>query len=331
MANRNLRLRYAIFTMSLLIIGRMVNSLPVYRDVLQNYLSIGDDNLGLIFSMTGLGAVSVLIGGAYSDRYGPRKVMRFCFAGIALAFFCFAAAGKNWVLVAAAMGMHGLFNRPLMVAVNTYLIRLFPNNKRRALSFNLAGSNVGAMFIPSMAEGFLGMSRRYAAVSFAAIFHIPFAIAGLFLLSGSYLYKKKASLGGVQKTEGKRFKLCDMGIPPRFVPIVVFMVLHGMGDTALVFWLPRYLTSGVFESVLIAPGYLITGHAVVYLLARTVVGLIPERYGRKWLLVCPGLVGGSVFIIGILSGNYLVTAVSYLLASFTWSAEFPAMLALIGN
>ncbi len=328
--NRKRRFQYAIVTIAFLVLTRMPGTLPIYRDTLLGYLDIGDNVFGFIFSMSSLGAISVLIGGAYTDRYGPRKVIRFCLTGISIAFFCFALAGNRWGMIALGMALYGLFHRPLGIAISNYLIRLFPDNKRRALSLNMAGSNAGALFYPSIAEGFLGLSKSFTSISFAAVFHIPFAAVGALIMAGGFLYRKRTSLG-VHTTVSKRLAFRDISIPRRYLPIIFFMLLHGLADGIFVFWLPRYLGSGAFDSVLIGPGYIITGHSIAYMLSRIVIGMLPEHIGRKLFLVLPGILGGGVFIAGILSGNYLITAGAYVLGSFLWSAEYPAMLGLLGH
>jgi MFS family permease len=122
-----------------------------------------------------------------------------------------------------------------------------------------------------------------------------------------------------------------MVLERRFWPVIALMVLHGTVDSILHLWMARFLGSGAFAARPIGPGYVISGYAVAYVVSRTVLGMIPEDFGRRVFMVIPGLLGGGVMILGILSHNYLLTAGGYVLGAFLWSAEYPAMLSLLAH
>jgi MFS family permease len=76
----------------------------------------------------------------------------------------------------------------------------------------------------------------------------------------------------------------------------------------------------------VGPGYVLSGFALAYLLSRTLLGFLPEDFGRRFLMVLPGVIGGGTMLAGILSRNYLLTAGAYVLGGFFWSWEYPAIL-----
>ena len=48
-------------------------------------------------------------------------------------------------------------------------------------------------------------------------------------------------------------------------------------------------------------------------------------------MVLPGLLGGTVLVLGILSRNYMITGMSRVLGAFLWSVEFPTFTARIAE
>ncbi len=306
--------------------------IPVYRNTLQGYFQIGDDAFGLFLSvMTGAGVFTVLPGGMLVDRYGPRRVLRVTLAGVACAFALVAASGKSWTMLVIAAGVSGLSLRPLIVAVNSYLLALFPNHRRRALSFNFAGTSVGALFFPAIAEGLLQVSDSIQAVSFPMILHGPYVALAPLILAAGFLYRKRTALGDHSSTKNvPPWSFRNVLIAPRYFFIVVLMLMHATADTVIHLWMPRFLGGEAFPSTPIGPGYVLSGFAVAYICARITLGILPEHFGRRTLLVLPGVLGGAVFIAGILSRDYWLTAGGYVVGAFLWSVEFPSMLSLLG-
>jgi cobalt/nickel transport system permease protein len=105
--------------------------------------------------------------------------------------------------------------------------------------------------------------------------------------------------------------------------------LHGTADTTLNIWMSRFLESRSFHAQPFAPGLVLSGFALSYLLSRAVLATMPDHFGRRAMMVLPGLVGGSIALGGILSRSYVLTAGGYVLGAFCWSAEYPTMVSAI--
>ena len=325
------RIRYAVGTLALIVLVRTTGMLPVFRDSLQRYLNIDDRVFGFLFSIGALcGLVTMLAGGTLVDRYGPRAILRICLMGVAGAMLLIVLAGRQWVLVAAALGVGGLFAGPLGIAVNVYLIRLFPRNRRRILSLRFAAGSVGDLVFASVAEGLLCLTQAFATITFAMVLRLPLALAALVILSASFLYRKRAGLGTTE-AQASRWRWHDMLLPRRVVFLVILTSLHAVADTLLWTWMPRFLGSESFSVRPIGPGFVLSAFAVAYLLSRVALALVPEHYGRSALMILPGLMGGCVFIGGILTRNYLCAAAGYVLGGGLWSAEFPMMLSVVAR
>jgi len=326
------RLSYAAVITVVTVVASYRGVLPVFRSHLMEYLGIGDSRFGLLFSigsLTGLGGV--LFGGHLIDRWGPRRVIRICLVGMGCAMVLVALGGPHFLSFAVSAGVSGVFAAPLFVAVSAYLAKLFPRHQRRVISLNLALSSLGGMMFPILAEGLLYLSRRLQFVTFAQVLHLPFALTGTLLLCASFIYRRKPlpAAAPPSAASSRRWQWRDLLLPPRAFMLACLISLHGTADTTLHMWMPRFLESRSFTSQLIAPGVVLSGFALAYLLARAALAALPDRIGRRAFLVLPGLAGGSILIAGILSRRYTLAAAGYVLGAFCWSVEYPTMVSML--
>ncbi len=328
-----LRLQYAIVTVAALLVCQSFMMIPIYRSRLIEYLAVSNAIFGLVLSLRWTaGVISVLPAGALVDRFGPRRIIRIGLLGAGISMLMIALSSTYLFILLPAVFFYGMFLLPLGIAVNNYLIRLFPNNRRRAISLNFAGSSVGVLFFPALAEYMLSLSTECAAVSFAMIYHGPFLATGLVALILSALYRKRASLRlKTNASSQEPFSFKHLLVQRRVHPIILLTAAHGTTDTLIFMWMSRFLESNSFASMPIGPGYVLSAWSVSYLVSRTILGLIPDRFGRRALMILPGIMGGTVFICGILSRNYMLTAGGYVLGAFLWSAEFPVMLSRLAD
>jgi MFS family permease len=306
--------------------------LSVFRSHLQDYLGIGVERFGLLFSVGSItGIFSILIGGILVDRWGPRKMIRICLVGISAAMFIIALGGKHYICFVAALGINSAFHGGLFIAISMYLAKLFPHNKRAVISLNQASSSMGGMMFPMAAEGLLYLPSLSKAITFGHVLHVPFLFVGLLILSASFLYRptRVAIIGVKPKIARRRWRWRDLLLAPQMMLLAGLMALHGASDSALTIWMPRFLDSESFHAVLIAPGIVMSGYALAYLTSRITLATIPEKIGRRIFLVLPGIAGGAVIAAAIMSRNSLLTAGGYVLAAFIWSAEYPVMVSMV--
>ena len=315
----------------LVLVYRAISMLPVFRDELQRYLGIGDGAYGLLFSIgTAAGLIAVLAGGVLVDRRGPVTVLRLSATGIAMSFLLIAVAGRRWLLMAGAVGLCGMCSRPLSVAMSAYLVRLFPGQKRRALSLSLLTVSGGELVFPALAEGLLALCRRAKTVSFGAVLHTSFAVAAALLFLGNALFPRPPELDdGARRPAPWRWR--DLWFGGSTLALILLGSLHGIADSLLFIWMPRFLGSEAFAAQPIPPGLFISGFAVAYVLSRTALALLPDDRWRRALMVLPGILGGSSVIVGILTRSYLITGFSYVVGGLLWAIEFPVFLARIAD
>ncbi len=314
---------YAIATSALSALATLVNILPVLRDRLQIYLGIDDRGFGLLLAAAPLaGVAGVIIAGILVGRIGPVAMIRRSLQGLAAGMLLLAASGPRWGFALSSCTLCGLCAGALNIATVTYLTRLFPREQRRILALSLAiTTGLAGILFPLLAESLLALSAR--GIDFGSLLHLPFLLAGGLMAGASLNYPsgrarvRKAALAWSWRA---------FALPSSVVWLALLIALHCATDTALAAWMPRFLGGAAFSQRPFPPGLVLSAFALAYLLARTLLASLPDHWGRRRLMIVPGLDGGSVLLLGLLSRNYVLTAAGYVFGAFLWSAEFPAML-----
>jgi MFS family permease len=315
-----------------LVLSGWADVLAVYRDNLLRYLSIGDSEFGLLLSVGNItGLAGMLVGGVLIDQWRPRRVIRLCLIGAGAAMALIAAAGTSWWMLVLAVGALAVFQRPLGIAVGTFLVHLFPNDRRRVLSLNFAAGSLGGIVFPAAAEGLLQLSQRFQAFSFAMALYWPFLVVAAVLLPSSFLFRRKKHLA-VRPPAVVSWSWRDVLLVPwRHGVLVLLLALHSAADAGLYYWMSRFLGSEAFDRHPVAPGLVLSAYSLSYVVSRLALAGLPEDRGRKVLMVLPGLLGGAAVILGLLSRDYLLTAGGYVLGALLWSCEWPVMISVIAR
>ncbi len=326
------RLLFAGVTMLLWTIPQVRGILSVFRDTLQSHFAISIDEFGLMISIGAIpGMLGAVLGGRLVDRRGPRVVLRVCLFGAGVGMAMAALAGE-WIYLLIALGVTAGFSSPMWIAAQSYLVRLFPRRRRRVLSLSLVAMSITGVAVPLLAEGLLHLRRTHPSVSFSHILHIPFAAAAAVLLLAVPLYRRKKALGAAAGAPS------PAGPAPVRRPLdksalllVAMMVVHATCDSSAMMWMPRVLGSSSYAERPLLPGVVTAGFSLAYVLARGLLSVLPEQWGRRAMLIAPGVVGSAVLLAGILSRSQAVTAVCYVVGGFCWSFEFPAILSTLAG
>jgi len=325
---RRRHVRYALWLSTFLALTASVGILPVFRDRLQGYLGIDDRGFGLLFGLGPLvGVAGVVAAGVLLRRVGPVAMIRWALQGTAAGMLLLAAGGRQWLVALAGCVLCALWAGPLTIAASAYLTRLFPRDQRRILAFSLAVGGAAGIVFPLAAEGLLWLADR--GPGFGPVFHFPFLLLAGVLAGASFAYRGRRPAAPWRAAPAWSWRLLLVPLPVAWLAVLI--ALHGAADTALFTWMPRFLGSSAFPARLFAPGLVLSAFSLAYLVARALLAALPDAWGRRALLVLPGLAGGSVLLLGILSRSYLLTAAGYVLGAFLWSAEFPAMLGTIAR
>ncbi len=333
-SRRRRHIRYALAISCLLVLAGTTQALPIFRGQLRAYLGVDERLFGLILGAGPMaGVLPVLAAGLLVRRIGAVRMVRWGLLGVGAGMALLAAAGDSWPLVLGGCAICGCSYGPLNIAASAYMARLFPGNQRRVLAMSLALSGVGGLLVPQAVEGLLKLAAG-GGISFAHAFHVPYALLACALIAGSLLYR--SSRAPAEPLRSSRFPRLrfdinwrDMLLPLPGAWIVALLAMHGAADNALGSWMPTFLDRPTFRNPPIVPGAIISACSLAYVLSRSVLAALPERFGRRVFLVLPGLAGGTAVIAGILSGSFWMAAGGYVVGSLLWSAEYPSMLGVL--
>jgi len=325
------RIRWAAGTILLGSLGSYLVVLPVFRGTLQEYYGVETEGFGLLLSIGMIpGALAALAAGAMIQRRGARSVLRVSLLGLGGGMLL-AAVAARWTVMLVAVAAMACFAGPLHIAVQSYLANLFPRRRRRVLSMHLvAASAVGALY-PLWAEWLLSLQASHPSIRFAHVLHVPFAALAVVSVLGGLLYVRRKSLARPPPAAAPASRWHWARLSRAGAGLVVLMVLHGTCDTAIYFWMPKVLDGESFSRHLLRPGVVVACYLLAYALSRALLAMLPERTGRRAMLVVPGLLGGGLFLAGILSRTQALTGIAWVLGAFVWSVEYPAMMAWLAE
>jgi len=321
---RTMYVGVTIFMMSLI---QYMGILPVFGTDLLDYLGINLTQFGVLMSMRDIGGiVPALFVGWIIDRWGARRALRVGLVGSGVSLLIIALCGPRWRLMGAGIGISIVFLVTLEMSGSVFAVQLFSEQRRRILSLTSVVRDIVNTLVSALGEGGLSLVQAVPAISFAAVLHVPFAILAVVFLASSTLFRQKT-----QRKTDKPWQWRDLLISPSSVPLIVLMSIHGAADATTCTWMPIFLKSKSFQNIFIRPGFVISAFSAAYVISRFALALFPERFGRRAFLVLPGVLGGSVFIAGLLSRSPILTPCSYVLGAFLWSVEYPALLARLAE
>jgi nitrate/nitrite transporter NarK len=246
--------------------------------------------------------------------------------GIAFGLLLVALAGSFWSFFAASIAIAIMFNA-ISMSLPLYIISLIPDWKRRGFALNLVTGSVPGLFFPLLVERLIERGSS----SLSVVVRAPYAIGAAitFVLFVLFATRSPRTELGIDREYG----IMD-SIRRRMVPVirsrstwvlVVLISLHSAADTALFQWFPSYLTHR-FADLTIGPGLTLTLFSFAYFFSRIIIFLIPDDFGRRTLIVLPGLTGGALMIFALLAHRSGAASILYAAAGFCWSFEFPAVL-----
>ena len=324
---------YAALTCLLALLSGYHQVLAVFRDVLQEYYGLSVPQLGFTLSvgMLPAGIVSLIAGGQIK-RWGARPVLRVSLLGLG-AGLALAAAGQLWGLMLIAVALTVSFYNALYVASQAYLAELFPSQRRRLLSLYLAMMSVGGIAFPLWAEFMLSIQESSETVDFSHVLHVPFAVVSGIVLLGALAYHQNSPSPPRAADDSAASPWQWVRLPGGSLLLLVVMIILGTCDTAVSLWMPRVLGSESSGSMPfgIKPGHVMALHQLAYVVSRVSLSFIPDRHGRAFLMTAPGLIGGAIFLAGILSGETAAIAFTFVLGALVWSIQLPSVLAALSE
>ena len=297
------------------------NALIVLGPWLLRHFNITSTQMGALFAVPLLGGIpALLVIGPLSDRYGAKTILRVSFIGLAAAD-CLCAVALRLPVFFVALAAAGFFSMGAVLAAPAYMARLYPNNQRQALALAFTALTVPWVVFPPLIEW---LATRFPD-HFAYVLHVPFAAVAVLLLAGQFLLARVPSDRQPSHIFSLREGMRQLRQPVLIVVFVV-VVLHSTADMSFQYWFPTYAREH-FADMVPSPGVVIGLCALGYVVARGALALTPEGFGRRHLLIAPGILGGLILLGCVWADKPLVLGIGYPVAALVWAAELPAAMA----
>lgn len=288
---------------------------------LQAHFGISAVEQGMLLAAAVGGALPALfVVGPLSDRWGAQRTIRVGLGGMGIAF-ALCGLGTHVGIFAAGLALMGFFFTDLVVSVPAYLVRLYPNHQRRALAIVFTVFNVPQVFLPGILDRLMTAFPEH----FTFVFHLPYLTIGLLLLLGQLIFAGAPE----DPQHGPAVSLRDgfrQLTRPALLLVVLLSALHAGGDNAFHYWFPTYYKLRFGPGLPLRPGDVIALVALGYVVVRSIIVLLPEGRGQRFLLVAPGIVGGAVLLSLVLLDRPLLLGIGYPIAAFIWGAEYPPVM-----
>ena len=306
--------------------------LPFFGEQLQNYYGISLQQFGLLLGSGMIpGAITVFIAGMFIERWGPLAVLGalFLFSAFGMTI---AAVGTTWKIMLVGYVFMACSYGSVYLCVQSLLIQFFPTRRRQMISLSLIITSVLGILLPLWAEILQTLSENILRIEFSQVLHIPFGVlaGGLFVAGLIYLRLFRGSRLST-RSQGYELPRLNIHLPKGSWSLVLILGIHGSCDMALFAWIPRILESESYARITFRPGVVMSAFMLMYTISRCFLALLPDRIGKRALVVVPGILGGIVALLGVISKNQALTSIGLIVGAFFWSLELPCGLSLLAK
>lgn len=304
-------------------------AMPILAPALERAFGLREGALGVLLSAAAAGGVcGGLVGGWLADRLGRLRVLRWLVLAAAAGGLLCAAGSGRWALTLGLV-VFGFGQGGLVVAWGSLLSSLYPERRRAGFSALLVASAAAGIGFPFLVTP-LQSAYMAGRLPFGAAVGLPFGVAAVALALVAAVLSTVS--GGRDQTPATQTAPPPEreALRPELIVVALVMLLtalHGTADGVLCTWMPRYLTVA-FRVHPFPPGWVMSFYSAAYLAGRTGLILLPDRLGRRALLVLPGLMAGPLCLAGLWSGSFSLTAAAYVAATLLYGLEYPALMAL---
>jgi len=252
-------------------------------------------------------------------------------AGIAVVFLA-----TGFVMLAAGLALIGVAGGLIINGYATLLAEIFHERVRQIMSLAAAlWFSSSALSAPAIGAWLkLAAERQWGVWSFRPPYLFDFLSLAtcLFLvhriLRGRAGQQAAQSRGGAESTGGKQTgRKHSVG---QWLWVPALALCHGLMVIVLLAWAsPMVQTKfGVkdFQGALVFGGIAL-GHG----LGRLLLALVRLPFDERGILAASGLVGGTLFALGLAAPTYGLTLAAMSIGGFIACAPFPCILSLIGT
>lgn len=294
--------------------GADTQAVAIAAPLIARALEIGPGSLGLIFSVSLLGAAIGAIGcGSLADRYGPKRILLLCtiwLGGFQLATAHADGYGSLLVLrFLAGLGLGGATPCFLGLAAAQVARR----HRARLLGLLWGCFPIGG-FVGGFVNGWIVEHRVWQTV-FTAGGVAPLIVAMLLAVLADEVRQPLAPTGpasaGATGGRGDPFAPWRDMVLRRRMALLCCICFGAFGTLAgIVVWMPTILVAAGFRPA--QGGAILSWHAVGALVSMTSAGLLLERLGARVLTI--GFVVATLLMIGLGLALGSLTAVAACMA-----------------
>jgi MFS family permease len=303
---------------------------PVFAGWLEGYFHIQKTQLGLLFTVGGVGgAVAGLVAGWLADRFGHRRILAASLACMGAGYVACGLVCSYLPFLAASL-LAGLGAGGFAAVGAAVLCAAYPTQTRRLMGLFQLAAAIGFCGSPLLLNVLLGIARSRPAEGWSAPFHVPFIAGGAVLWVAALLVSRTASREVPSPTHAEAAP--DLPPPlsarPRLAAAVVILLaaLHA-GEAAMSYWFVRYCEVR-FAHPLFPPAWGLSAYGAAFIVGRTVLSTVGDRAGNyRWLIV-PGLLGGSLYLGVPLAPSQALATAALVCAGLLISMEYPALFSL---
>jgi MFS family permease len=324
------RRRLALVLIGLVTIPSYTAVFPVFGTRIREYFDISAEQYGTLMGLSSFGRIpSLIFIGLLIASLGTRRIVTLAVVGTGASFLVIGMGGKLSTFQAGMVAI-GLFTAMGGVAIPALMIALYPALKRRMFSVQLVASAAPAILFPFLAQQMLVWSASRGDRAFADVLFVPFIIAGAVLLAGGGLLAVR------RQTEVRVELETPSAIKPRELLnyrtflIVLMIALHGAADNTVYQFLPQFMETH-FQRLPLSTAWAVAGHALAYVLTRSFLCVLPERFGQRAILTLAGPIGGLTVIGTLWFGTPTMVPVFYTIACLFFAAEYPVLVSEISS
>ncbi len=287
---------------------------PLYLGV----LGVSEARAGLVLGLGSFtGAVSTLVSGLLVDRFGKKPLLvRSVF--VACVSVALISVTGNWLLIVPFWMMFNLSQS------------LFEPTRLAYISDHVSEDNRGKLFgLMNLAwpvAGILGpVVSGWLAEGFGwgSVFGVAVVVCFLGLVP---LRGMEAVSGASDGVKG----VFDRGYVPVLVMHFVFHVFLTTAIGIMNMAIPIYLANR-FSLSYSTIGLFFTVSSIVTMVTQAPSGALSDRFGMKRSMLAFLSLVPFMYLVWVLSGNWVVLLVSYSLSMALWSSTWPATLVLVSE
>lgn len=279
--------------------GADTQAVAIAAPLIARALAIGPGPLGLVFSVSLLGAALGAVGcGALADRYGAKRVLLVCTIG----FGGFQLATAQVDGYAALLALRFMAGLGLGGAAPCFLglaaAQVAPRHRARLLGLLWGCFPIGG-FVGGFVNGWIVEHRVWQTV-FTVGGVAPLIVAVLLAVLANDTRQPVAGAGttaaGATAARGDPFALWRDTVLRRRMTLLCCICFGAFGTLAgIVVWMPTILVGAGFRPV--QGGVALSWNAVGALVSMTSAGFLLERFGARVLVI--GFAAATLLMIGL--------------------------------